>query len=207
MTTKDTIPDLLLTSVSRELLLGVEDALVIGAKRAHAAASGMHEGHYPHVLGQLRHFHMNETFQRALATSDASPTPLRGNGIVSGHAGMFRIARFNIRDGIWNNGRRSQTRRQMAKANRAIEPLVQPDLFCDYQRPSEALVFFVACFSGSRASSESPTSIQVAVPDQNMLGWLFRESLENFIKRYDQSGTQSDHARPKLKAKVQIIGK
>lgn len=207
MTTKDTIPDLLLASVSRELLLGVEDALLIGAKRAHAAASGMHEGHYPHVLGQLRHFHMNEAFQRALAASDASPTPIKGNGIVSGQAGMFRIARFNIREGIWNNGRRSQTRRQMAKANQAIEPLVQPDLFSDYRRPSEALVFFVACFSGSSANSESPISIQVAVPDQHMLGWLFREPLKNFIKRYEQTGTQSDHARPKLKANVKAIGK
>lgn len=39
--TKDTIPGLLLRSIPRELVLGVEDALNAGAARAYIAAKGM----------------------------------------------------------------------------------------------------------------------------------------------------------------------
>jgi hypothetical protein len=64
---KDSIPDLLQRSLPRALVMAVEEALGVGAQRAHAASKGMHEGHLPHVVGQLRHFHMNEAFHRALA--------------------------------------------------------------------------------------------------------------------------------------------
>ena len=164
--TKETIPDLLVRNIPREIIMGIEEALVVGAQRAYVAARGMHDGHLPSVVGQLRHFHMNESFQRALAVNDASPSPIRGNAIVTGRTGVFTLARFNIKEGIWVNGRRSQTRRQMSMANKAIEPLVQPELFADYEPPSEAVVFFVACFaplalcrvtaySGSRSAMHS----------------------------------------------------
>lgn len=118
-----------LRSIPRELVLGVEDALNAGAARAHTAAKGMDEGHLPHVVGQLRHFNMNEAFYRALAVAEATPTAIQGNGLVTGRTGVFTLARFNIPEGFWINGRRSQTRRQTAFANKAIEPLVQPELF------------------------------------------------------------------------------
>jgi hypothetical protein len=202
--TKETIPDLLIANIPRGILMGVEEALTVGAQRAFTAAHGMDEGHLPHVVGQLRHFHMNEAFQRSLSASGASPSPIRGNAIITGSAGVFRLARFNISAGIWNNGRRSKTRRQMSIANTAIEPLVQPDLFKEYVPPTEAVVFFVACFSSSlRLQPDSPVSIQIAVPDRHMQSWLFRESITAFILRYDQKpATQHDLASPKLKKSV-----
>jgi hypothetical protein len=198
---RETVPDLLVRNIRRELVMAVEEALVVGAQRAHSAAKGMDEGHLPHVVGQLRHFQMNESFHRALAMGDASPTAIRGNGIVSGRSGVFTLARFNIPEGFWINGRRSQTRRQMSFANKAIEPLVQPELFDQYASPSEAVAFFVACFSGSlHIQPESPLSVQIAVPDRDMRGWLFRESVGDFLQRYERKPmTQHDLAKPTLK--------
>lgn len=198
---KESIPALLVNNIPRDLVMGIEEAFMVGAQRAFAAAKGMDDGHLPHVVGQLRHFHMNEAFQRVLSAGEAYPTPIRGNGIVTGRTGVFKLARFNIPEGIWNNGRRSKTRRQMALANYAIEPLVQPGLFQGYVPPSDAVAFFVACFSGSlQVSPDSPVSIQVAVPDGSMRGWLFRESLDKFMLRYEaKSAVQDDLAVPKLK--------
>lgn len=188
-------------SVPRAVVMGIEDALVAGARRAYGAARGMDEGHLPHVVGQLRHFHMNEAFQRALAANGAAPAPIRGNGIVTGHTGVFTLARFNIPVGVWINGRRSHTRRQMALANQAIEPLVQPELFSGYQPPSAAVAFFVACFSGKlHLQPEAPISIQLAVPDRHLRGWLFREPLDVFLRRYHPTPVgQHDLAVPTLK--------
>ena len=115
---KDSIPDLLLRNIPRGLVMGIEEALAAGAQRAYATAKGMDDGHLPHVVGQMRHFHMNESFQRALSIGDASPTVIRGNGIVTGRTGVFTLARFNIPEGFWINGRRSHTRRQMSVANK-----------------------------------------------------------------------------------------
>jgi len=203
-TPKDTIPNLLLQNIPRELVMGLEDALVIGAERALKAASGMDEGHLPHAVGQLRHFHMNETFHRALTVGGAFPSAIKGNGIVAGRAGIFTLARFNTTEGVWTNGRRSNTRRQMSLANKAIEPLVQPELFNNYETPTEVVAFFVACFSGSlHIQPETPSSVQIAVPDRDMRGWLFKESLAAFLQRYEQQPTvQHDFAIPKLKRSV-----
>ena len=203
--TKDTIPGLLVRNIPRELVLGLEEAKLVGAQRAFTAARGMDDGHLPSVVGQLRHFHMNESFHRALTVADASPSPLRGNQIVTGQAGIFTLARFNTKYGIWNSARRSETRKQMSLANAAIEPLVQPGLFSGYVEPSQAVVFIVACFAGSLHSQpDTPVSIEVAVPDRHMQGWLFRESIDAFIKRYDEqpAAGQNDLAVPKLKKNI-----
>jgi hypothetical protein len=202
--TQETIPGLLLKNLTRETVLGVEEALHVGAQRAYAASRGMDEGHLPHVVGQLRHFHMNEAFQRALTTANASPSQIRGNSIVMGRNGVFTLARFNISEGVWVNGRRSHTRRQMSLANKTVEQLVQPELFGDYQPPTNAVAFFVACFSRSlHIQPESPVSIQIAVPDRDMRGWLFREQLSEFAKRFDQRPIeQQDLAVPRLKKGV-----
>ncbi|KAE8759631.1 alpha/beta hydrolase [Paraburkholderia madseniana] len=200
---KDTIPELLVRNIPRGLVMAIEEALGVGAQRAFGGAKGMDQGHLPHIVGQLRHFHMNESFHRALTVGETNPTPIRGNGIVSGRSGVFTLARFNIPEGFWVNGRRSHTRRQMSFANKAIEPLVQPELFEEYSAPSEAVAFFVACFSGSlHVQPESPLSIQIAVPDRDMRGWLFREPVSAFLQRYEleqKPATQDDLAKPKLK--------
>lgn len=201
---KDSIPDLLLRNIPREIVMGVEDALTVGAQRAYAAAHGMEEGHLPHIVGQLRHFHMNESFHRALVFGNASPSPIRGNGIITGRTGIFTLSRFNIPVGFWTNGRRSNTRKQMSAANKAIEPLVQPELFNGYQLPSDAVAFFVACFSGSlQYQPEAPVSVLIAVPDRTMRGWLFREEVSAFLTRYEQQvATQDDFAIPKIKKSI-----
>lgn len=202
--TKDTIPGLLMQNIPRALVIGVEENLIVGAQRAHLASKGMDTGHIAHVTGQMRHFHMNQTFYQALEAANVNPTPLRGSGIVTGRSGVFTIGRFNIPEGVWINGRRSQTRRQLSYANKAIEPLVQPELFDAYVPPSEVAVFFVACFASSKSMcSESPTSIQIAVPNRNMKSWLFKESTGVFLQRYDQNITlQDDLAKPKLKTNI-----
>lgn len=203
--THETIQDLLVRNIPRELVMGLEEAKLVGAQRAYAAARGMDDGHLPSVVGQLRHFYMNETFHRALAVGGASPSPLRGNQIITGRAGVFTLARFNTKCGVWNSGRRSETRKQMSLANAAIEPLVQPELFSDYVPPSDAVVFLVACFAGLlHVQPETPVSIQIAVPDRNMESWLFREPVDLFVKRYDQKPTtaQDDLATPKLKKNI-----
>src|SRR3546814_3248999 len=101
--------------------MGLEEAKLVGAQRAYAAARGMDDGHLPSVVGQLRHFHINESFHRALAVADASLSPLRGNQIVTGRSGIFTLARFNTKYGVWNSGRRSETRHQMRSAEHTYE--------------------------------------------------------------------------------------
>jgi hypothetical protein len=202
----ETVPSLLARNIPRQLVLAVEEALTAGAARAYAAARGMHDGHLPHVVGQLRHFHMNEAFQQALAVAEAQPTPLRGNGVVTGRTGVVTLARFNIPEGFWVNGRRSKTRRQMALANRSIEPLVQPGLFAGYATPCDATAFFVACFSGSiHVQPEAPVSIQIAVPNPHMTGWLYRDPLAAFLEHYEQASSPAaadDRAVPRLKTGI-----
>lgn len=203
--TEETIPSLLLKNIPRELVMGLEEANMVGAQRAYAAARGMDDRHLPSVVGCLRHFHMNETFHRTLSVAGASPSPLCGNRIVTGRIGIFTLARLNIKHGVWNCGRRSETRRQMSLANAAIEPLVQPELFSDYVEPSEAVVFVVACFAGSLHSQPHiPLSIEIAVPDRYMRGWLFREPIDIFLRRYGHKpmAGQADLAVPRLKRNI-----
>ncbi|MDB5955688.1 alpha/beta hydrolase [Ramlibacter sp.] len=202
----ETVPSLLARNVPRPLVLAVEEALTAGAARAYAGAKGMQDGHLPHVVGQLRHFHMNEAFHQALAVAEAQPTPLRGNSVVTGRTGVVTLARFNIPEGFWVNGRRSKTRRQMSLANRAIEPLVQPGLFHTYSPASDAVAFFVACFSGSiHVQPEGPVSVQIAVPNPQMTGWLYREPLSAFLEHYEHQvpgAAAEDRAVPRLKTNV-----
>lgn len=199
---QETIHDLLMRNISRELLMALEEALLVGAQRAYTAAQGMDDGHLSSVVGQLRHFHMNESFHRALAAAGASPSPLRGNQIVTGRAGICALARLTTKHGTRNSIRRSEIRKQMSLANAAIEPLVQPGLFSDYVEPSQAVVFIMACFAESLHSQpDKPVSIEIAVPDRHMSGWLLREPIDVFIKRYEPQPTaeQYDLAVPRLK--------
>jgi hypothetical protein len=200
-TNNTAVADLLMQNIQRDLIMGVEDALQIGAQRGYDAASGMNDGHRPSVVGQMRHFHMNETFHDVLAAAGIGSTPIRGNGIVVGRSGVFTVSRFNISAGLWYNGRRSRTRREMSYANRTVEPLVQPELFGEVKPITEATAFFVTSFSGSLKNS-LPFSIDLAVPDREMKGWLFREPLHIFLTRYDALPQQVDLAVPKLKSSI-----
>ncbi|MEM4988459.1 alpha/beta hydrolase [Collimonas sp. H4R21] len=194
------VGNLLVSNIPRDLIMGVEDALQVGALRAYQSASVMNKGHLPHALGQMRHFNMNETFHDALAAADANPTPVRGNSLIVGQSGIFVLSRLNVSSKIWNNAKRSKTRRKLCHANFKIEPLVQPGFFDDSRPVVEGAVFFVASFSGSmRISPESPQSIDIAVPNAEMTSWLFREPLSQYVLRYESTPVQDDQANPILK--------
>lgn len=195
--TATTIPELLVQNLPRDLVMGVEDGLLAGASRGFEAAKNMHKGHWRSALGQMRHFHMNEAYAEALEATGAAPSPLRGNAVVVGRAGVVALSRFNVSDGVWNNARRSSIRKLLATSNILVEPLVQPHLFEQLQPVSEMTAFFVACFS--TASPEAPLRIDIAVPDSRLENWLHREPLSNFLSRYDVAPVQVDTAIPKLK--------
>ena len=89
----------------------------------------------------------------------------------------------------------------MAMVNRLIEPLVQTDLFATAPDPKHASAFFIATFAVTpEGLAEVPTSIEIAVPNPTLDKWLFKESLQRFLQRYDApANTQRDGAAPKLK--------
>lgn len=204
-----TIASLLVQHIPRDLIMGVEDALLTGAHRGTNAGAGMNPGHRSHAVGQMRHFHMNETFRDALEAAGTNPSQIKGNRVVTAKAGIFALGRFNISNGVWNNGRRSRTRREMAMANLSIEPLVMPDLFETYRPATKATVFFVGVFDRSvQDTAAVPMSIDVAVPDHELKGWLFRMPTTEFLSLYEsQTSTdaQPDLAVPTLKSGV-VVG-
>ena len=204
-----TISTLLVQHIPRDLIMGVEDALLTGAHRGTNASAGMNPGHRSHAVGQMRHFHMNETFRDALEAAGTNPSQIKGNRVVTAKAGIFALGRFNISNGVWNNGRRSRTRREMAMANLSIEPLVIPDLFETYRPATKATVFFVGVFDRSvQDTAAVPMSIDVAVPDHELKGWLFRMPTTEFLSLYEsQTSTdaQPDLAVPTLKSGV-VVG-
>ncbi len=187
------VSDFLVRHLPRDLVMSLEDALTVAALRAVDPVKAMNRGHRAHALGQLRHFNMNEAFHGALAAGGAEPTPIAGNSVVTGQAGALTLGRFNIPAGAWMNGRRSQTRRQLARANAAIERLVHGDLFAAPGPVTEAVAFFVGVFSGSALS------VEIAVPDRYMKNWIFREGVQAFLQRYEADPSQVDLARPRLK--------
>lgn len=202
---EDTIPDLLVANIRRDVVLGLEEAMNVGAQRGYAAAKGMNSGHLNSVLGQLRHFHMNESFHNTLSMGGLSPTPLCGNNIVICQSGIFTIARVNTKYRDWSSIRRSKIRKQMSLINEAIDQLVQPQLFSDYRRPSKAVVFIVSCFTDTLdVQPDTPFSIEISVPDRNLKNWVFQEEIGLFMHRHDhtQAANQEDLAMPKLKKSV-----
>lgn len=96
----------------------------------------------------------------------------------------------------------------MALANLSIEPLVMPDLFETYQSATKATVFFVGVFDRSvQDTMVVPMSIDVAVPDHELRGWLFRMSTTEFLDLYESqtvADVQPDLAVPLLKAGIAI---
>jgi hypothetical protein len=199
------ISELLIANIPKRMVLAIEEALTVGAQRAYAAARGMDKGHLANALGQDRHFHMNEGFERALVANGANPTPLRGNTLVTGASGSITLGRFNTSVGVWNRGRSSVMRRKLSRQNKHIEQLLQGDLFRVGAAPTACTVFFVSCFArGPECVLESPESIHVAVPDKEMEEWLFRDPLPMFLARYDrETKVQADRVTPKLKVAVQ----
>lgn len=93
-------------------------------------------------------------------------------------------------------------------ANLSIEPLVTPDLFDTYQPATKATVFFVGVFDRSMQDTAAvPMSIDVAVPDHELKGWLFRMSTTAFLTLYESqtiADVQPDLAVPLLKPGIAV---
>ncbi|CRM19645.1 hypothetical protein [Pseudomonas sp. 24 E 13] len=205
-TRQPSIPELLIRHIPRNIVMGAEDAFEAGALRAYLDTKDMDKNHRKNALGQMRAFRMNESFEQMLLAADAVHTPLKGNGVVLGHAGIFKFGRVNMSATLWNNVKRGATRRQLAEANQAMTQLVQPSLFAP-EPITSGTFFFVSCFSGSLTNQpEAPLEIHIAVPDAEMKGWLFREPLSKFLARYDAAPEQVDNAKPKLKTGVLETG-
>ncbi|QFT23314.1 hypothetical protein FIV02_17220 [Pseudomonas sp. THAF187a] len=197
---KASIGDLLRHNIPRNLVMGVEDAFDAGALHAHLVTKEMDDSHRKNALGQMRAFHMNERFYDLLQAAEAVHTPLRGNSVVVGRAGIFKFSRLNMSSTNWNNCRRSVIRRELAEVNKVLAQLVQPSLFAP-EPITTGTFFFVACFSGSlKNQPERPLEIHIAVPAAEMDGWLFREPLHRFLARYEEAPLQqADLAKPRLK--------
>ena len=199
------IADLLVKHLARDLVMGIEDALYTGARRGYAAVGATHPGHRAHSTGQMRHFHCNEAFWDALEAGGATPTPLNGNQIVVGQAGIFTIGRFHSDCGL-QGGRRSKARSQLAEANEVIEKIIAPDLFQEAREATSASVFFMTSSNRHYNGDEdqSPlSSIEIGVPRKDMNGWVFHESIRMFLRRYEtEVVTQEDNATARLKVGV-----
>ena len=204
-TNASAIEDLLIKDLPRELILSVQEGLTVGAQRAYVASRGIDSGHLANFLGQQRHFHMNETFHQALVGSGIRTSDISGNQVIVGRCGKFQLARLNVRGHTRSNYRRSKIRQDMSKINITIESLVQPGLFDDKVEITDAVAFFVAVFSNSPGVPQDvPQSISLVVPNHNMKQWLFNESLEDFLIRYEMPQThQPDLAVPVLKPDIE----
>lgn len=196
------IPNTLVSNLAKDLVMGINDALYAGAERAFLRAKHDATGHRASILGNMRHWCMNEEFFKTLLANGCSPSPLKGNNLVTGKSGIFNIGRINDNNVSWNNLTRAKTRQQLAEHNRFIESLIQPGLFDNPQNIPTATVFFLARFSGSFVEQpESPISVELVVPSHDMRSWLFRESIGLFLGRYEQEVLQTDKAFTKLKSK------
>lgn len=162
----------------------------------------MDAGHKTAAIGQMRHFHSNEAFRDALEAGGANPTTLKGNQIVVGQAGMFSIARFHSDIGI-QGGKKSKARKHMSEVNKVVEELVVPDFFQQKRAATNACVFFMSSSNKHYNGQEdqSPLSIiEIGVPSPDMTGWIFHETIEIFLRRYEAvEPAQEDNLAVRLK--------
>jgi hypothetical protein len=205
------IANLLVTNIPQDLLLAIQEALIVGAERAYNGTKQLDKGHVKNARGQMRHFEQNQAFHSALLTHGIDVSELSGNKIVVGRIGIWNIARGTANDDNWHSLKRSKSRQLLAQKNAFMENLVYGNLF-DEESPKEGTVFFISSFSKNADSQlERPISIQIAVCDKFMNNWLFIESIEKFIERYNfeqiiQPQEQKDLATPALKSGKQMYG-
>lgn len=201
------IESLIVTNIPKDLLMAMEDALISGAGQGAIGASSLAKGHRAHAVGHMRHFRMNESFSDALLAAEANPTPISGNRLIVGRKGIFSVARFNVTSHLWSNAKRSKARRQLALFNRAIEPLVYPDLFETYKPASMASIFAVAVFDRSLSSALAELiRVDIAVPRADMDGWLYRQPVSKTLELYEtlETPVQPDNAHPVLKKSITL---
>lgn len=204
------IESLIVANVPRDLIAAMEEALITGAAEGAAGSGTLAKGHRAHAVGQMRHFRTNERFFEALAAAEASPTPLNGNRLVVGRVGIFYVSRFNVTTHFWSNAKRSKSRRQLAMFNLAIEHLVTPDLFENYEPAQSASLFTVGVFDRSPSNALAElVRVDIAIPRPDMDGWLYRQPVAKALALYDTKPQviQPDMAYPVLKTAIADIKK
>jgi hypothetical protein len=122
------IADLLSCHIPKDFLLAWEAAAASEIERAAALGASRSVGHRSHFIGSVRHYGLNEAFDRALKDAGLDHTPLSGNRIVVGSAGITFLSRLHInKKGPWDNSKRSAGRVKLCAKNVAATQAVQPD--------------------------------------------------------------------------------
>jgi hypothetical protein len=194
---------LIIQQIPRDVLMACEDAYYSGDEKGRARASAFVKSHRPSAAGQVKHFHINETFYEALDAQGAQPTPLKGTKLVVGKVGIFNIARLNVPSHKWVNSRKSAMRKKLAEVNDNIaRKYVQSDMFKDAAEPNGGTIFILGVMDGADENGIAQlTQVMIAVPAPDLRSWLYLKSVPDFLKLYDQADSvvQLDNAQPKLK--------
>jgi len=200
---KKELEQLIIKNIPRDAFMACQDAYHAGDLQGRLQSVGFASGHKPSAAGQNKHFFTNETFHEALQAHGASPTPLRGTRLVIGRIGVFNIVRLNVPGHQWTNLRRSTTRNKLAELNYSIQQkYVQGDLFAAPREVADGTIFILGVMDGIDVNGISQlTQVMVALPATDMRSWLYKNTMADFLKLYEQLDVtvQTDNALPKLK--------
>jgi hypothetical protein len=200
---KKELEQLIIKNIPRDAFMACQDAYHAGDLQGRLQSVGFASGHKPSAAGQNKHFFTNETFHEALQAHGASPTPLRGTRLVIGRIGVFNIVRLNVPGHQWTNLRRSTTRNKLAELNYSIQQkYVQGDLFAAPREVADGTIFILGVMDGIDVNGISQlTQVMVALPATDMKSWLYKNTMADFLKLYEQLDVtvQTDNALPKLK--------
>lgn len=194
------IGELLSSSLQRDFLLNLQRLIPGALERVRKFSEEFMAGHRPSVMGQVRHFALNETLVRGFDESGIPHPPLRGNAIMVGKVGVVSLARVHMGQSQWDNSRRSKTKVKLCKPNYLAKRLVQGDIF-DNETPIAEITVFVVT-EGDGANGAPP--IYLVVPDDTMdlRSPVFKEELTMFLQRYQRTQDVVDRVEPKLKPGV-----
>ena len=200
---KPELEQLIINNVPRDALMACEDAYYGGDEKGRMHSAIFSLGHRPSAAGQVKHFHVNEAFHEALQAHGGEPSPLRGTRLVIGRLGIFNIARLNVAGHKWVNLNRGATRKKLAELNQVIEQkYVQGDFFTGDREVTRGTIFILGVVDGIDTNGIAQlTQVMVALPAPDMKSWLYRSTMAEVLKLYDQLNVvgQPDNAQPKLK--------
>ncbi len=197
----ETIGEILTHDIPRDFLLTFESLYQRALEDAHAIASRRAIGHKKSVLGINRHFLLNEALLNAFEEFGILHGPLRGNSALVGQFGRVTLGRLHLGPGGWDNSRRSKAKVRLCERNGAAAQLVQCNLF-GAASVVKALTAFLVTDGDERAAN-----VYIVVPDayMDLRNPVFRESLFEFLHRYEPVEPIVDIAFPELKQGVKRV--
>lgn len=195
----ENVAELLSSQLDRNLLLDLQRLILRALEEAGELGDRFASGHRPTASGLMRHLLLNEAMDTGFAEAGIAHTPLRGNGIMAGRAGIVTIGRVHMGGGKWDNSRRSKGKVKLCRNNHVVRQLVKPDLFGEVM-PDDVreLAVFLVTEAGVETSG---AQIYVAVPDETMdlKNCVFKEEISVFMRRYAKPSDVVDRVGPKLK--------